>query len=77
MQLFSVQAPQGTNSRISLPDGSQVWLNAGSTLSYRSDFNHSSRDIGLSGEAYFEVARNADLPFRGAGPGLHVHRTGH
>lgn len=30
----------------------------------RSDFNRSSRDIGLSGEAYFEVARNADLPFR-------------
>ena len=64
VQMFSVQAPQGTNSRISLPDGSQVWLNAGSTLSYRSDFNRSSRDIGLSGEAYFEVARNADLPFR-------------
>ena len=53
VQLFSVQAPQGTNSRISLPDGSQVWLNAGSTLSYRSDFTRSSRDIGLSGEAYF------------------------
>lgn len=56
--------PQGTNSRISLPDGTQVWLNAGSTLSYKSDFNRSSRDIDLSGEAYFEVARNADLPFR-------------
>ena len=54
VQMFSVQAPQGTNSRISLPDGSQVWLNAGSTLNYRSDFNRSSRDIGLSGEAYFE-----------------------
>lgn len=64
VQMFSVQAPQGTNSRISLPDGSQVWLNAGSTLNYRSDFNRSSRDIGLSGEAYFEVARNTDLPFR-------------
>lgn len=47
VQMFSVQAPQGTNSRISLPDGSQVWLNAGSTLNYRSDFNRSSRDIGL------------------------------
>ena len=43
VQMFSVQAPQGTNSRISLPDGSQVWLNAGSTLNYRSDFNRSSR----------------------------------
>jgi hypothetical protein len=73
VQMFSVQAPQGTNSRISLPDGSQVWLNAGSTLNYRSDFNRSSRDIGLSGEAYFE--RPPPLP--GAGPGLHVHRAGH
>lgn len=69
VQMFSVQAPQGTNSRISLPDGSQVWLNAGSTLNYRSDFNRSSRDIGLSGEAYFEVARNADLPPSGCRPG--------
>lgn len=60
VQMFSVQAPQGTNSRISLPDGSQVWLNAGSTLNYRSDFNRSSRDIGLSGEAYFEVARSTE-----------------
>ena len=63
VQMFSVQAPQGTNSRISLPDGSQVWLNAGSTLNYRSDFNRSSRDIGLSGEAYFEVTHNPRRPF--------------
>lgn len=62
--LFSVQAPQGTNSRISLPDGTQVWLNAGSTLRYDSGFNQSTRDITLEGEAYFEVARNASLPFR-------------
>lgn len=64
VQLFSVEAPQGTTSRISLPDGTQVWLNAGSKLDYRSDFNSASRDIALSGEAYFEVARNAALPFR-------------
>lgn len=64
VQLFSVQAPQGTTSRISLPDGTQVWLNAGSKLDYRSDFNSTSRDIALSGEAYFEVTRNTALPFR-------------
>ena len=56
--------PNGRQFRLVLDDGSEVWLNAGSTLNYRSDFNRSSRDIGLSGEAYFEVARNADLPFR-------------
>lgn len=63
VQLFTVEAPQGTHSRISLPDGTQVWLNAGSTLSYESNFNSDSRDITLAGEAYFEVARNERLPF--------------
>ena len=63
-QLFTVEAPQGTHSRISLPDGTQVWLNAGSALSYGSSFNDTSREVSLSGEAYFEVARHAALPFR-------------
>lgn len=63
-QIFRIEAPQGTHSRISLPDGTQVWLNAGSNLSYNSNFNTTSRDIELSGEAYFEVAHNAALPFR-------------
>jgi transmembrane sensor len=63
-QLFSVEVPLGTNSRISLPDSTLVWLNAGSTLTYSSEFNKSSRDITLSGEAYFEVAKNPGLPFK-------------
>lgn len=54
-QFFTVEAPQGTRSHITLYDGTQVWLNAGSTMSYTSDFNNTSRDIHLSGEAYFEV----------------------
>ena len=63
-QFFTVEAPQGTRSHITLYDGTQVWLNAGSTMSYTSSFNNTSRDIHLSGEAYFEVARNEKLPFR-------------
>lgn len=63
-QLFTVESPLGTSSRISLPDGTQVWLNAGSALSYDSGFNRSSRDVTLRGEAYFEVTRNTSLPFR-------------
>ena len=46
-QLFTVEAPQGTHSRISLPDGTQVWLNAGSALSYGSSFNETSREVSL------------------------------
>ena len=41
-----------------------MWLNAGSALSYGSSFNETSREVSLSGEAYFEVARHAALPFR-------------
>jgi len=63
-QQFTVESPLGTCSRISLPDSTQVWLNAGSVLRYDSGFNSSSRDITLKGEAYFEVTRNTRLPFR-------------
>lgn len=63
-RLFSVKVPLGTNSRISLPDSTLVWLNAGSTLTYSSEFNKSSRDITLCGEAYFEVTKNPELPFK-------------
>ncbi len=63
-QVFAVEAPMGAHSKISLPDGTQVWLNAGSVLSYDSDFNRSTRDISLNGEAYFEVMHDADKPFR-------------
>ena len=62
-QVFVIEAPQGTHSRIELCDGTQVWLNAGSRMSYTSGFNESSRDVCLSGEAYFEVAENKKIPF--------------
>ncbi len=55
--------PPGQKSRIHLPDGSIVVLNASSQLSYRNDFNSKSRKIHLKGEAYFEVAKNPDIPF--------------
>lgn len=61
---YSMEAPLGTHSRISLPDGSIVWINAGSTLSYSSSFGISDRNIRLTGEAYFDVAKNPELPFR-------------
>ena len=64
VQMFSVQAPQGTNSRISLPDGSQVWLNAGSKLEYPATFeNASERRVRIEGEAFFEIKRDTCRPF--------------
>lgn len=58
-----ISVPQGSISRIVLPDSSTVWLNAGSTISYSSDFNHSARSVKLEGEAFFDVTTNAKKPF--------------
>lgn len=47
-----------------LPDGTKIWLNAASSLTFPSDFTRSDREVTLTGEAYFEVAHNAKKPFR-------------
>lgn len=60
--VFECIAANGQKSTISLPDGTKVMLNSGSSLRYASDFNVKNRDIELNGEAYFEVARNEEIP---------------
>lgn len=56
--------PKGQKSVILLPDGSKVWLNADSKLSYAKDFiNRNKREVYLEGEAFFDVAHHADAPF--------------
>lgn len=54
---------KGDRVNVILPDGSKVWMNADTKLSYPIDFGVRSRDIIIDGEAYFEVAKNKDLPF--------------
>ncbi len=62
--ISSVATKNGNRSKIVLPDGSQVWLNAGSNLDYNnSSFNKGLREVSLNGEAYFDVVKNADKPF--------------
>ncbi len=56
-------ASYGARSALTLPDGSKVWLNSGSKLSYGQDFNHNDRQIYLTGEAFFDVAANKSKPF--------------
>jgi transmembrane sensor len=57
-----IKVPLGAISEIILPDSSQVMLNAGSTIRFRSDYNSNNRDIQLQGEGYFKVAKNENLP---------------
>lgn len=59
----SVAAPKGAQSQIELPDGTQVRLNAGSSLRYASTFGQEDRNLTLVGEAYFDVITNKTLPF--------------
>ena len=58
-----VSVERGQKASITLPDGSKVWLNSLSELTYNSDFNTEKRELLLDGEAYFEVASNPDKPF--------------
>ena len=53
----------GEKAEITLPDGSQVWLNSGTTVTYNSSYNNKDRVLNLSGEAYFEVAKDTKRPF--------------
>ncbi|SEW43480.1 FecR family protein [Chitinophaga arvensicola] len=56
--------PAGRQFNIVLPDGTRVWLNAASSIRYPAVFNGREREVTVNGEAYFEVAANAQQPFR-------------
>lgn len=55
--------PYGKRSEITLADGTHIWLNSGSQLSYPSEFKTDSREVFLSGEAFFDVMANPTKPF--------------
>lgn len=61
--LTTITAPVGAKSIVDLPDGSKVWINAGSTITYNNSFGKQNRDLKLVGEAYFSVKTNPSLPF--------------
>ena len=53
----------GSRTRIQLPDGSHVWINSGSKLTYDNSFKGNTREVQLDGEAYFDVVKDAARPF--------------
>lgn len=59
----TLETPRGGEFRVVLPDSSVVWLNAASSLRFPTRFSGSTRNVYLSGEAYFEIARNKSKPF--------------
>ncbi|WP_134088668.1 FecR family protein [Olivibacter sp. XZL3] len=59
----SIGVPYGKRSEVVLEDGTKVWLNAGSSLTFPEKFDNNEREVYLDGEAYFEIAKEAKRPF--------------
>jgi len=60
----TITTPRGGEYKLTLSDGTQVWLNSASSLTYPTGFTGKERLVKLTGEAYFEVAKNAKMPFK-------------
>jgi len=71
-----IEAPQGSRTQMTLPDGTKVWLNAGSKIEYSQGYCFVNRLVHLVGEGYFEVARNEQLPFSVKSDGVQVRVLG-
>ncbi|UYQ95765.1 FecR domain-containing protein [Chitinophaga horti] len=60
----TLSTPNGRLYHLVLPDGSEVWLNAGSAITFPTSFSGNERRVSLKGEAYFEIAESASQPFK-------------
>lgn len=72
----TLATPRGGQYKVTLPDGTRVWLNSASRLRYPTAFTGAMRRVELSGEAYFEVAKNSRQPFTVATAGMAVNVLG-
>lgn len=59
----TLEVPFGKQTKVLLSDGTQIWVNAGSKLTYPSQFGAAKREVILEGEAFFEVVHQAERPF--------------
>jgi len=74
--MAKISAPAGEPKKIKLPDGSTVWLNAKSTLTYNKHFGVKLREVNLVGEAFFDVVRDVNHPFVVSTASLHLKVLG-
>jgi transmembrane sensor len=63
-EMNTIETPRGGEYQVVLADGTKVWLNSASSLSYPTTFTGRDRIVQLKGEAYFEVAEDKDKPFK-------------
>ena len=68
--------PRKTSYQLLLPDGSRVWLNAASSIRYPSSFQGKTREVIVTGESYFEIAKDTARPFIVMVNGIRVQATG-
>ncbi|WP_163711331.1 FecR family protein [Mangrovibacterium lignilyticum] len=72
-----ISAPNGQISNVTLFDGTNVWLNAGSNLKYKQSFGGENREVFLEGEAFFSVTKDKKIPFivHAGNSAIKVHGT--
>lgn len=63
INLQAISVPEGQRLNLILPDGTEVWLNACSTIEYPTKFGKKKRQVSINGEAFFKVAKNEKKPF--------------
>lgn len=71
-----LSTPKGGQYKVTLPDGSKVWLNAASSIRYPTAFSDTERKVELRGEAFFEVSPNEQAPFKVISDGMEVEVLG-
>lgn len=72
----TITTPRGGQYQLILADGSKVWLNAESSLTFPTSFPGKERRVTLTGEGYFEIAHNAEKPFYVSAQEMQVHVLG-
>ncbi|RFZ90912.1 FecR family protein [Mucilaginibacter conchicola] len=66
----TITTPRGGQYQVALPDGTQAWLNSASSITFPTRFTGKNRQISITGEVYFEVTKNKNMPFR-----VNTHRA--
>ncbi|MGO1243786.1 FecR family protein [Sphingobacterium sp. JB170] len=63
VKYHTIETPRGGEYQIDLPDGSKVWLNAASSIRFPTTFSQDNRTVKITGEVYFQVAKDKNKPF--------------